>query len=138
MSTPSCYNSNFYLERTLSNTTYLRRLHIKFQDAQRLFFGSAISPSLFQNETGAMRYLPDKTILRTEVLLLDARGKIWMMQYECVLRHGQRHSRIKGGWNRMCQCNNLTVGDKIRFQRLVPCEGPVAVLVHKVLSNPKI
>ena len=117
--TPSSHNLVNSSERTLSNKTYLRRLHIKLKDAQRLFYGApeSRSLSLLQQETGSARYRPDKTILRMEVYLMDARGRLWPVQYECVRHGGQRHSRLKVGWTKLCRANKFSVGDKIQFQR---------------------
>jgi len=114
-SSPDIFSS----ECTLSNKTYLRRLYMKLCDAQRLLLGASEmqSLSLLKQETGAVRYLPDKTILRVDVSLVDGRGRLWSVQYECVLCRGQRHSRLKGGWAKLCQANKFSVGDKIQFRR---------------------
>ena len=105
---PSAPNLVHSSERTLTNKTYLRRLHIKVKDAQRLFFGAPESRylSLLQQETGSARYMPDKTILQKEVYLIDGRGRLWPVQYECVRHVGQRHSRLKVGWTKLCQANS--------------------------------
>ena len=126
--------AHFSSERTLSNKTYLRRLHIKFKDAQRLF---SCAPemqqsSLFDQEMGAARYLPDKTVVRTEVSLLDALGRYWPVQYECVLHGGQRHSRLKRGWAKLCRANSFSTGDKIQFRTFTTRDSLTMIKVDKI------
>jgi hypothetical protein len=136
--TPSSHNLVYSSERTLSNKTYLRRLHIKLNDAQRLFFGApeSRSLSLLQQETGSARYMPDKTILRTEVYLIDGRDRLWPVQYECVRHGGQRHSRLKAGWTKLCHANKFSVGDKIQFQRSFSDENGIPVVkVYRITST---
>jgi len=116
----SSLHAHYSLSRTLSNKTYLRRVHIKISDAQRLFFAVPefrSSAPLFTEELGAARYAPDKILARNSVSLLDGEGRLWPVQYECVLRGGQRHSRLKSGWTKLCRANHFGVGDRIQFQR---------------------
>jgi hypothetical protein len=114
-SSPDIFSS----ECMLSNKTYLRRLYMKLGDAKRLLLGASEtqSLSLLKQETGAVRYMPDKTILCVDVSLVDGHGRSWSVQYECVLCRGQRHSRLKGGWTKLCKANKFSVGDKIQFRR---------------------
>jgi len=136
LATPSLHETYSSL-RTLSNKTYLRRVYIKISDAQRLFFGAPETlflPALFMQEPGAARYAPNKTILRTVVSLLDAEGRLWPVQYECVLQGGQRHSRLKSGWMKVCRANHFTVGDRIRFQRLTLRDRTSVIKVDKIAS----
>ena len=69
-----------------------------------------------------MRYMPDKTILRVAVPLVDVLGRSWSVQYECVLRH----SRLKEEWPELCEANKFSVGDKIQFRRS-PFDGSITV-----------
>jgi hypothetical protein len=134
----SSHNLVHSSERTLSNKTYLRRLHIKLKNAQRLFFGAPESQSLslLQQETGSARYMPNRTFLRMEVYLIDGRGKLWPVQYECVRHGGQRHSRLKVGWTKLCQANKFSVGDKIQFQRSFCDENRIPVVkVERIASE---
>ena len=135
-STPSLHRS-YSSSRTLSNKTYLRRVHIKISDAQRIFFGAPellSSPFLFTQEPGAARHSPEKAIARTIVSLLDANGRLWPVQYDCVLHGGQRHSRLKSRWTKLCQANHFNVGDRIQFQRLTFCDRTSIVKVDKIAS----
>ena len=100
---------------TLSSSTYLRRLHIKIDDAKHLFIGTGAQQAFKVH--GAARYLPDRAFLKQALFLVDDSDRVWTVQYECVLRGGQRHSRVNKGWSSFCSANGLKVGDKISLKR---------------------
>jgi hypothetical protein len=76
--------------------------------------------------------MPDKTILRVDVFLVDGRGRVWSVQYEYVLCGGQRHSRLKGGWTKLWQANKFSVGDKIQFRRSSFDDATIVLKVDKI------
>jgi len=129
-------NRIYSSERIISNKTYLRRLHINFRDAKILFFGASewrSSSSMSKSqEVGAARYLPDETVAHTEVYLIDDLGRLWPVQYECVLRGGQRHSRLKFGWSKLCRANCFSVADRIQFHRFAHLDRRITINVCKV------
>lgn len=129
-------NRIYSSERIISNKIYLRRLHINFRDAKILFFGASewrSSSSMSKSqEVGAARYLPDETIAHTEVYLIDDLGRLWPVQYECVLRGGQRHSRLKFGWSKLCRANCFSVADRIQFHRFAHLDRRITINVCKV------
>jgi B3 DNA binding domain len=79
--------------------------------------------------------MPDKTFVRTEISLLDSRGRLWPVQYECILRGGQRHSRLKHGWAKLCHANNFSVGDRIKFQSIGLIDKATVIRVDKVVTG---
>ena len=103
--------------RLLSNTTYLRRMHLSREDAIALFpeIKKTIESAF---KTGVKRHASSgrfKTGI--DVSLQDKQGRHWPVVLEVLRTAGQRHVRLNKGWAEMSIANGLAVGKCIRFAR---------------------
>jgi len=111
--------------RKITNTTYLRRIHLSKEDAIGLF------PEIQENmEYTFSRRHRDTSApfkLSTSFSIQDREGRRWPISLECVRTAGQRHTRISKGWSALCSANRFSVGRCLRFARWE----------HKSSSSPK-
>ena len=103
--------------RALSNTTYLRRMHLSRDDAVALF------PEIRETmeavfATGVKRHA-SQGLFKTgiDVSLQDENGRRYPVVLEVVRTAGQRHVRLNEGWAQMCIANGLAVGTCVRLAR---------------------
>lgn len=103
--------------RTLTNTTYLRRMHMGKEDAIGLFpkVRKTIEHTFAADTKQSISLGPIK--IATSVFLQDGKGRRWPVVLECLRTAGQRHIRINRGWGAVCVANRLTVGKCIRLER---------------------
>ena len=103
--------------RRLTNTTYLRRMHLNKEDALGLF--PEVENSLefvFSTKMSRREYsAPFKN--GTCVSIHDVEGRRWPVVVECLRTAGQRHVRFNKGWAELCSANGLSIGKRIRLAR---------------------
>lgn len=103
--------------RVLSNTTYLRRMHLSREDAIAFFpeikktIESAFKAGLKRHDSSG-RF---KTGI--DVSLQDEQGRRWPIVLEVLRTAGQRHVRLNKGWAQMSIVNGFAVGKCIRLAR---------------------
>lgn len=101
----------------LTNTTYLRRIHLSRKDAVGLFPEVQRNmQSVFTKETKP-RALLNNFKLGTSITIQDVKGRRWPVVLECLRTAGQRHIRFNNGWAEMCSTNGLSVGKCVRLDR---------------------
>ena len=103
--------------RALTNTTYLRRMHLSREDAIGLFPEvQRILQSVFSKK---MKRRVSTRLFKVgiAVCIQDAAGRRWPVAIECLRTAGQRHVRFNSGWAEMCTANGLAVGKCIRLDR---------------------
>ena len=103
--------------RLLSNTTYLRRMHLSREDAISFFpeikktIESALKAGLTRHaSTGSFK-------TGFDVSLQDEQGRRWPVVFEVLRTAGQRHLRLNKGWALMSIANGFAVGKRIRLAR---------------------
>lgn len=103
-------------DRKLTNTTYLRRMHMSKEDAMELFprVHETIE-HVFEKERVSLGSMK----IATNVVIQDDKGRRWPIVLECLRTAGQRHVRINKGWAALCSANSLSVGKCVRFERWV-------------------
>jgi hypothetical protein len=99
--------------RKLTNSTYLRRMHLSMNDAAALFpetkktmedvFVTGTSPGHFK--------------AGISISLHDGNGRRWPVVLECLRTAGQRHVRFNKGWAEMCRATGLSIGKCVRLAR---------------------
>ena len=103
--------------RKLTNTTYLRRMHLSKEDAVALF--PEVESSLeivFSTKVSRREYsAPFKN--GTCVFIHDVEGRRWPVVIECLRTAGQRHVRFNKGWAELCSANGLSIGKRVRLAR---------------------
>lgn len=103
--------------RTLTNATYLRRMHLSKEDAIGLFPKMRESiEHVFPTDMKRRASLGSMKI-PTTVFIQDDKGRRWPIVLECLRTAGQRHIRINQGWAAVCSANSLSVGKCVRFER---------------------
>lgn len=100
----------------LSNTTYLRRINLRKDDAVRLF------PDIYETLESAFAKRQNDAPCdffkkSAKVFIQDSVGRRWPVVLECSRTSGQRHIRLSSGWEDLCRANELCVGKRLRLQR---------------------
>ena len=103
--------------RTLTNTTYVRRMHMSREDALGLFPEAKHSLGLVFKPRTKRRASSRNIMIGTSVRIRDHQGRCWPVVLECLRTAGQRHVRLNKGWAEMCVANGLSVGVIIRLAR---------------------
>jgi len=103
--------------RTLTNTTYVRRMHMSREDALGLFPEAKHSLGLVFKPRTKRRASSRNIMIGTSVRIRDPQGRCWPVVLECLRTAGQRHVRLNKGWAEMCVANGLSVGVIIRLAR---------------------
>lgn len=103
--------------RKITNTTYLRRMHLSKEDAVN-FFPEVKSSVEFVFMTKMARHEYSAPFKKgTLVRINDIEGRRWPIVLECLRTAGQRHVRFNKGWAKMCIANGLSVGKCVRLAR---------------------
>ena len=103
--------------RALSNTTYLRRMHLSREDAIALF--PEIRKTIeYAFKAGLKRHAsPGRFKIGIDISLQDEQGRRWPVALEVLHTAGQRHVRFNKGWAQMSIANGFAVGKCIRLAR---------------------
>jgi hypothetical protein len=103
--------------RVLSNTTYLRRMHLSREDA--IAFFPEIKKSIESAfKAGLTRHAsPGRFKTGIDVSLHDEQGRRWPVVLEVLRTAGQRHVRLNKGWAQMSIANGFAIGKCIRLAR---------------------
>ena len=103
--------------RVLSNTTYLRRMHLSREDAIALF--PEIRKTIeYAFKAGLKRHAsPGRFKIGIDISLQDEQGRRWPVALEVLHTAGQRHVRFNKGWAQMSIANGFAVGKCIRLAR---------------------
>jgi len=119
--------------RELTNTTYLRRINLRMQDAACLFPEAQKTMDL----VFLARKMRFKALANfresVPVCMQDVHGKKWVVELECVRSAGQRHVRFTKGWAEMCIALGLSVGKRFRFDRWVQASSADALVTVSVI-----
>lgn len=116
--------------RKLTNTTYLRRMHLRPEDAVGLFPEVQKSvDSFFEavanwNDSSARHFKGGTT-----VCIHDLDGRQWLVLLEWFFTSGQRHVSLNKGWAEMCGANGISVGKRFRLDRWVKVQSSEDALV---------
>ena len=105
--------------RRITNTTYLRRMHLSRDDAAGLFPElESVLNSVFMKGTSRHEYsLSMKRSIC--VYIHDAEGRRWPVVLECLRTAGQRHVRLNKGWAEMGIANEVSIGKCFRLARWI-------------------
>ncbi len=103
--------------RALSNTTYLRRMHLSKNDAVALFPEIKKTIELVFSSDAKRYTSPGHFKTGIAVSLYDRKGRRWPVVLECLRTAGQRHVRLNKGWIQMCSANGIAVGKRVRLAR---------------------
>ena len=103
--------------RKITNSTYLRRMHLSRDDAAGLFpeFESILN-FIFTRSMSRRGYSPPIK-KGTYVYIHDVEGRRWPIVLECLRTAGQRHVRFNKGWAEMCSANGVSIGKCFRLAR---------------------
>ena len=103
--------------RKLTNSTYLRRMHLSKKDALGLFpeVNCSLEFIFRTNVTRRESSTPMKKGLL--VYIHDIKGRRWPVVVECLRTAGQRHVRFNKGWAEVCSANRISVGMCVRLAR---------------------
>lgn len=103
--------------RKVTNTTYLRRMHLSRDDAVGLF-PELKNVTEFVFMTNKTRSESSAFLKRsTCVCIHDVEGRRWPVVVECLRTAGQRHVRFNKGWAEMCSANGISIGKCILLAR---------------------
>ena len=120
--------------RRLTNSTYLRRMHLSKEDALGLFPEVKGSLKLVFT-TNVTRRESSKPLKKgTLVYIHDVEGRRWPVVIECLRTAGQRHVRFNKGWPEICSANGLSIGTCFRLARWKEALSPSSSLVAAALS----
>jgi len=103
--------------RKLTNSTYLRRMHLSKQDALGLFPEVKCSLEFIFRANVTRRESSTPLKKGTLVYIYDTKGRRWPVVVECLRTAGQRHVRFNKGWAEMCSANRLSIGSSVRLAR---------------------
>ena len=103
--------------RAITNTTYLRRMHLSREDAIGLFPEVHRSLQCVFSKRTKRRVSTRLFKIGIAACIQDAAGRRWPVKIECLRTAGQRHVRFNSGWAEMCTANGLAVGKCIRLDR---------------------
>jgi B3 DNA binding domain len=110
------------VQRTITNSTYLRRLYLSPKQALDLFPGIA-RDFVPLKMTRRQRALLSPHKSKHDIVLVNADGQRWPSALECaVVTNGQLHCCLVDGWRRFCKDNAAAVHD---VAVLKPCDGDV-------------
>ena len=118
--------------RRITNTTYLRRMHLSKEDALGLFPEVKDSLAYVFKALTKRQASSGHVKLCTSVRIRDPHGTHWPVVLECFRAAGLRHVRLNKGWADMCIANGLAVGRNIRLARW---ERPSSVLSSPLQGN---
>ncbi|KAL4859773.1 Arabinosyltransferase RRA3 [Chlorella vulgaris] len=115
------------VERSITNQTYILRLHVTTQMAQLLFppradleaahqAAAALEPTLPANSRlgGGSTYTQ---LFKQKLTVVDDSDRAWPVQYEGFLSSGQRHYRLTSGWVGLMRAQNVAIGDTLVLER---------------------
>jgi len=103
--------------RTITNATYLRRMHLSREDAVRLFPEVKSTLDLVNSTKMSRRESLAPFKKGRCVHVHDIEGRRWPVLIECLRTAGQRHVRLNKGWAEMCSANGLSIGRSVRLAR---------------------
>jgi hypothetical protein len=103
--------------RRLSNTTYMRRMHLSKKEAINLFPEVQGNIETIFRIGERQRDKPGPFKMSVPVSLHDDEGRQWPVVLECQLTAGQRHVRLVKGWTELCSVKGFSVGKRIRLDR---------------------
>ena len=115
--------------RVLSNTTYLRRMHLSRDDAVALF--PEIRTTMEAVFSTCVKRHASQGLFKAgiDVSLQDGQGRRWPVVLQVVRTAGQRHVRLNKGWSQICIANGFAVGKCVRLARWDQDSSPKEALV---------
>lgn len=118
------------IRRTITNSTYLRRLYLPADQALSIIPGDAnLELDLVSNKR---RSCTRNKITSHDVTLVTCDGRCWVVTFEfTVSTLGQRHFRLVDGWARFCRDNGVCVDDEIIFHPNRTGSNEIEVIIER-------